>query len=109
MRSQTAGNPEPICHLHAGGAPHDDEYCWIPKELHVPRFYHYPMDMILLSEFILTNFYPEDSERLREDPAWKSIIIESQNFYLREYIVNLQKYLNRDGNTLFGHLVSIGN
>jgi len=108
MRSPTSGNPEPICHLHAGGDPHDDEYCWIPKELHVPRFYHYPMDIILLSEFILTNFYPEDSERLRKDPVWKSIIIDSQNFYLKEYILNLQRYLNRDGNTLFGYLVSYG-
>jgi hypothetical protein len=105
--SSAIRSPEPICHLHAGGDSEDHECCWMPKELDVPRFYHYPMDIVLLIEFVLTNFFPEKSECLRNDPEWISIIRDVQDFYLRTYMTNLCRYLNREQNTLLGHLVSI--
>ena len=63
---------EPWHHLHIGGF---DE----------PRFPYPPMDIILLSEFILINYFQEVYEDLRKDGGWKKLIIYSQNMFQREY------------------------
>jgi hypothetical protein len=99
-------NPEPIYHLHAGGDSRMEEFCRIPKEIHAPRFYQYPMDLILLIEFILTNFFPTETRGLRKDTEWKSLIREVQTFYLTYYINQLNSFLSDEDNTLLGHLVS---
>jgi hypothetical protein len=105
-RTQNTDNPEPIYHLHAGGDSRYEEFCRIPKEISEPRFYHYPMDIILLIEFVLTNFFPTDTRGLRRKTEWKSLIREVQAFYLKDYINELNTFINDENNTLLGHLVS---
>lgn len=104
LRENVPRKPEPLYHLHFGGRSEDNEYCWIPKNLDEPRFCCFPMDLILLCEFILTNFFPEESENLRRTPEWRRMIQKSQYLYLRPYLARLTKFLNNENDTLLGHL-----
>ena len=95
---------EPIYHLHAGGRLAEQEFCWIPKDLEEPRFYFFPLDIVLLCEFILVNFEPEKHDELRKTPEWRNQVIRSQNLYLKPYIYQFYKYLEDNNYTLLNHL-----
>jgi len=85
--------PEPWHHLHMAGF----------KE---PRFPYPPMDIILLSEFILINYFQEVSEDLRKDSGWKKIIIKSQNIFQKKYYETCWNCIENHGNTtLMEHLL----
>lgn len=85
--------PEPWHHLHMGGF---DE----------PRFPYPPMDIILLSEFILINYFQEVYEDLRKDGGWKRLIIYSQNMFQREYYETCWNCIeNHENTTLMEHLL----
>lgn len=98
--------PEPIYHLQVGGVPLDDENCWFPKQLEVPRFYFPPMDVILLCELILVNFFHEDSRDLREKPEWKRLVMKSQAAFQRSYFDKFYSYVKSTTNTILGSLIS---
>ena len=84
---------EPWHHLHMGGF---DE----------PRFPYPPMDIILLSEFILINYFQEVYENLRKDGGWKKLIIYSQNMFQRDYYKTcLNCVENKKDVTLMEHLL----
>ena len=84
---------EPWHHLHIGGF---DE----------PRFPYPPMDIILLSEFILINYFQEVYEDLRNDGGWKKLIIYSQTMFQREYYKTCLNCLeNNKDVTLMEHLL----
>ena len=84
---------EPWHHLHMGGF---DE----------PRFPYPPMDIILLSEFILINYFQEVYEDLRKDGGWKRLIINSQNIFQKEYYETCWNCIENNGSaTLMEHLL----
>lgn len=99
--------PEPLFHLHVGGIAQSHEFSWFPKQLSEPRFHYFPLDIILLVEFILVNFFPDSSRDVREAPEWKSLIKKSQALYLKPYLDLLVGYLNNDNDTLLGHLTKL--
>ena len=85
--------PEPWHHLHMGGF----------KE---PRFPCPPMDIILLSEFILINYFQEVSEDLRRNRGWKKLIMNSQNIFQKEYYETCWNCIANNKNaTLMEHLL----
>ncbi|TFH46323.1 MAG: hypothetical protein E4G94_02680 [ANME-2 cluster archaeon] len=96
--------PEPLYHLHLGGRPDECEYCWIPEHIDEPRIHYFPMDLVLICEFVLINFYPNRSRELREKPEWKSLVRKSQDLYLKPYIEKVARYINNNDDTLLGHL-----
>ncbi len=106
LRETNTKKPEPLYHLHFGGRSKDEdnEYCWIPEKLDGPRFCCFPMDLVLLCEFILMNFFPDESKNLRKKPEWKRLVQKSQHLYMRPYVEQLTKFLNNDTDTLRGHL-----
>nr|WP_321496609.1 hypothetical protein [uncultured Methanolobus sp.] len=113
LRSDDAKLPEPICHLQVGGdsgtcLPNGGqlikENCWHPPQLSVPRFFHVPFDIILISEFILTNFFPIESMDLRKKPEWIKLIKKSEEFFCRVHIENYLRYLEDENQTLLGNL-----
>jgi len=106
-RDPNAGYPEPLYHLQVGGDSEDCENCWIPKKINVPRFPYPPMDLILLCEFVLVNFFPRESEDLRKKPEWKSLVRKSQEIFLRNYFESCQKHLNSGTETLLGNSVNL--
>ncbi len=86
---------EPWHHLHIG-------------ELDEPRFPFPPMDIILLCEFILVNYFPKHSKNLREDLAWKHLVICSQNIFQKEYFnVCWNCIENNTDTTLMEHLLNL--
>lgn len=104
-RSTKTERPEPVYHLQVGGVPLADENCWFPKQLKVPRFYFPPMDVILLCELILVNFFHEDSRDLREKPEWKKLVMKSQQTFQRTYFDDFYSHVNSDYNTILGNLI----
>jgi hypothetical protein len=96
-----------LYHLQVGGRYRmENEYCWLHEKIDVPRFSYHPMDIILLCEFILINFFPRKSRELREKPEWKSLIRKCQTLFVKPYYETCLKYLNDDTETLLSKLVS---
>lgn len=108
LRELDVKQPEPLYHLQVGGVnPTDDENCWHPEQIEVPRFPYPPMDIILLCEFVLMNFFPEDYEKLRKKPEWKSLVRKSQVLFQKDYFEMCWKCLNRSSaGTLMENLVT---
>jgi hypothetical protein len=104
LRDKNTRLPEPLYHLHFGGIAEDDEYFWVPKTIGEPRLHYFPMDLVLLCEFILMNFFPAESKYLREGPEWKSLVRKSQDLYFKPYLEKLSAYLEDSNDTLLGHL-----
>ena len=104
LRDNNTRLPEPLYHLHFGGIAEDDEYFWVPKTIGEPRLHYFPMDLVLLCEFILMNIFPIESKDLREGPEWKSLVRKSQDLYFKPYIEKLSAYLEDSSDTLLGHL-----
>ena len=99
---------EPKYHFHVGGRCRtDDENCWLPEQIDIPRFPCPPMDLILICEFLLINFFPKESEQLRKKPEWQSLVRKSQDLFLKPYYdICTKKYLKDQNETLLGNLVA---
>ena len=107
LRAPNVKQPEPLYHLQVGGRnPNDDENCWLPEQIEVPRFPYPPMDIILLCEFILMNFFHEYYEKIRKKPEWISLVRKSQEFFQKPYFKMCYKCFNQDNDTLMGNLVT---
>jgi len=102
---EATAKSEPIFHLHIGGTQEDDENCWLPTQIKVPRFPFPPMDIILLSEFILVNFFSKESEQLRMKPEWASLVRKTQNFFQKEYFEKCVGFINSQSSTFLGNLI----
>ncbi len=108
LREPKVKQPEPLYHLQVGGInPMGDENCWLPEQIEIPRFPYPPMDIILLCEFVLMNFFPEDYEKLREKPEWRSLVRKSQVLFQKHYFKMCWRCLNRSSDaTLMENLVT---
>ena len=105
LRALGVKQPEPLYHLQVGGTnPNDDGNCWFPEHIDVPRFPYPPMDIILLCEFVLMNFFHKDYMRIREKPSWKSLVRKSQAFFQKDYFERCVGYINDHNDTLMGNL-----
>ncbi len=107
--------PEPICHLQVGGDSgsfvtngYQDikENCWHPKKVAVPRFFHLPFDMILICEFILVNFFPNETEDLRKRDEWIQLVKDSEELFFKPYLEMYINYFYDDRETMLGNLIS---
>jgi hypothetical protein len=95
--------PGPKYHLQYGGNARDDEFCWIPKDIDLPRIVHQPMDLILTTQLIVANYYPNEYAKIFNDPsglfAVRSI---EQNMLLPYYQQCCEQIENKK--LLLGHL-----
>jgi hypothetical protein len=99
--------PEPICHLNFGGKQSPEEYCWIPTTIKEPRFPHPPMDIVLLLEYILLNYYPNETQDFRNGREWIDIVRFSQKLFQEKYFEACNSWLIDDDNTYLGHQCSM--
>lgn len=100
LRNQRVKHPEPRHHLQVGGAVESDEYCWLHPKIDVPRFQFPPMDLILVCEFILVNFFHERSSDFRKKPEWSSLVRKSQELFVNNYYTDCRSYLLDNNSTL---------
>jgi len=105
-RAPNVEHPEPLYHLQVGGITSDNENCWLPKKVDVPRFLYPPMDIILLFELVLINFFHKDYEKIREKPEWIKLVRKSQEFFQRPYFEICYRCFNQGSDTLMGNLVT---
>lgn len=99
--------PEPIYHLQVGGNALAEEDCWFPKHLEIPRFHFPPMDIVLLCELVLANFFHQESENLRKKPEWVSLVRKSQEAFQLRYFNQFHSCFKNEADTLLGHLTSM--
>lgn len=107
-RAPNVTKPEPIYHLQVGGNALDEENCWFPEQLEIPRFHFPPMDIVLLTELVLVNFFHQQSENLRKKPEWVSLVRKSQDAFQLGYFDVFHSCFKNISNTLLGHLVRQG-
>jgi hypothetical protein len=79
------GQSGPKYHLQCGGEPREDELCWFPGILDLPRLACPPMDLILTCQLIAANFYWEEYGNFREDPEWVNTLRRSEKHLLKNY------------------------
>ncbi len=105
-KDENTTKEEPMHHLHLGGNPAKNEFFWFPEDINIPRFPYPPLDIILLSELVLVNFFPKKSRDLRKKTEWRSLIRKSQELFIKKHIENWNRYLNREKNTLLGYQIT---
>lgn len=106
LKSPNGKSIEPLFHLQVGGYQMEEENCWLHEKIQVPRFPYFPMDIILLCEFILMNFFQDDYKEIRKKPEWISLIRKSQEIFQKPYLTKCIKCINNEEDTLLGKLVS---
>lgn len=100
----------PVFHLQFGGNPKNEEFCWFPHFLELPRFPSPPIDLILACEHVVATFFPSAYRELYQNRVWISLIRESESFFMREFYDMCKKHFARvsQDQTFLGHLCSLG-
>ena len=88
---------EPKYHFHIGGKSDENECYWHPKQIELPRLPYPPMDIIILCDIILLNYFPNQYTKLKSDnPEWRKLVKKSQNFFQKDYIENVLNSINNE-------------
>lgn len=92
-RSNKGVQAGPLFHLQFGGRNNglDRSQDHPVKE---PRWCHPPMDLALMSEMIVANFFEDAWHILRQDPSWCNSICVFQHLCYESYLLRLQGCLN---------------
>lgn len=77
----------PIYHLQFGGRKLDKRYKDFGNALilDAPRIVHYPMDIILGIDFVLSNFFSNAWRRLRRDGEYVNLVRDYQSYFWKPY------------------------
>ncbi|WP_151978521.1 hypothetical protein [Acinetobacter soli] len=91
--------PGPLTHIQYGGRTvgqqREDDH-----PLKVPRWCHPPMDVILLCEAVVANFFPKKWDCIREEPAWCDAIAKSQKICYSAYLSKMLQSLSTSSTTI---------
>lgn len=93
----------PLFHLQFGGhTPKNTKGFEVPiKE---PRWLCIPLDVVLLCEVVVANFYPDDWVGLKELPGWHDPIVASQKLCVIPFLDALKNMASASQYTLLDHL-----
>lgn len=93
----------PLFHLQFGGhTPGHTKSFEVPiKE---PRWLCFPLDVVLLCEVVVANFYPEDWAELKSLPGWNDPIVSSQKFCIIPFLNALQSKASVSSRSLLDQL-----
>jgi len=86
----------PIFHLQFGGKSSEKKADSDVFKLRRPRLLHPPMDLILMAEMLITNFYPEQWEKLKNQPGWIALISDSQKLCYMPFFNIANEYIEKD-------------
>lgn len=100
ITSESDGEPEdvhPIYHLQFGGRKLEKEYRSFGDFLIMdsPRIVHYPMDVILGVDFILSNFFSGYWRQMRREGEFMNILREYQEFFWKPYAHSKASHWNQ--------------
>lgn len=93
----------PLFHLQFGGhTPKNTKTFEVPiKE---PRWLCIPLDVVLLCEVVVANFYPDEWAKLKHLPSWHNPIVASQQLCIVPFLTALQNKASATSQTLLDHL-----
>lgn len=93
----------PLFHLQFGGhTPGNSKTFEVPiKE---PRWLCIPLDVVLLCEVVVANFYPDEWVELKHLPGWHDPIVASQNLCVIPFLNALHKKASASSYTLLDQL-----
>jgi hypothetical protein len=114
LRNDNSILPEPICHLQVGGDSGDclknagniKENCWHPKKVAIPRFFHLPVDIIMICELVLVNFFPKETEDFRKRREWINLVKKSEELFCRSTFEKYIRCFEDKNQTLLGNLIT---
>ena len=89
--------PGPAIHLQYGGQKFD-------SHLDVPRWHTPLMDLVLLSEIVAANFFPERWMSIRDDPNWCKSVHMSQKLCFGPYLERVSSTLNISNKTVLNEI-----
>src|SRR5690606_22254631 len=77
----------PIYHLQFGGRKLEKKYLDFGNALilDTPRVVHYPMDVILGVDFVLSNFFSASWRKLRQDGEYVNLVRDYQSYFWKPY------------------------
>jgi len=75
----------PIFHLQFGGKSGAKENEPAIFKLRRPRWLHPPMDLFLMAEMLIANFYPEQWDKLKKQGDWISLVTDSQKLCYKPF------------------------
>lgn len=94
----------PSFHMQIGGNPQEDEFCWHPKEIDCPRFVHYPLDLLMVCELVVANFYPDDYSRISKETTWIGALNKAQHEYIDPYLEHVSSFGKMEKESFLWHL-----
>lgn len=86
----------PIFHLQFGGGNNPGTNELDGFKLKEPRWFYPPMDLVLMSEAVIANFYPDQWGKLKKQQGWINLIIESQQLCYSKFFEQINLKLNKD-------------
>lgn len=86
----------PIFHLQFGGKSGVEGNETGIYNLRRPRWLHPPMDLILMTEMLIANFYPEKWNELKNQDSWKLLIFDSQMLCYKPYYDIANENIGKD-------------
>lgn len=90
--------PGPLTHVQYGG--HNPGFRDLDHPLKVPRLNHPPMDIGLLCEVVVSNFFPNKWDLIRENPSWCYAISTCQRICYSHYFKKIVQTLDRRNTTI---------
>lgn len=90
--------PGPLTHVQFGG--HNPGFRHLDHPLKIPRWNHPPMDIVLLCEAVVSNFFPNKWDLIREDTTWCDAISTSQRICYSSYLEKMIKTLGCRSTTI---------
>jgi hypothetical protein len=95
-----AGQSGPLFHLQYGGHSPGTDRDRPDFELREPRWAHPPLDIILLCEVVVANYYTTTWSEIKRQKGWMSLIEMSQQLCLEPYFSNIQKHVSKKDSSL---------
>ena len=70
----------PLVHLQHGGHSSGNTSRHSESKLSIPRWMHPPMDIVLTSEIVVANFFPDQWDRLKRNPTWVNLVRDAESY-----------------------------
>jgi len=86
----------PIFHLQFGGKSGAKENEPDIFKLRRPRWLHPPMDLILMTEMLIANFYPEQWNKLKNQDNWIALVADSQMLCYKPFFNIANENIEKD-------------
>ncbi|MDO7226654.1 hypothetical protein Q5M53_10410 [Acinetobacter baumannii] len=88
----------PLTHVQYGG--HNPGFRHLDHALKVPRLNHPPMDIVLLCEVVVSNFFPSKWDLIRENPSWCDAVSTCQRICYSDYFKKIIQTLGCRNTTI---------